>query len=172
MPIKHLTQAALAGLMVSILAADCVAKTPASAQFENRALSQADAEAFFRQWLAMIDANTPLDAYLKYLPDGEFEQWSYTNAEIKNISELRAYFTATWGSIKQNRNVIETLTTQPVENGRTKIVAEVDWTATTGDDQTLNVPLIYMLTVGPGASSNDPDGQYPKIYRYAIRRSN
>ncbi|MEM1390936.1 MAG: hypothetical protein AAGG45_07625, partial [Pseudomonadota bacterium] len=89
MSIKHLTQAALTGLSISILTAGCMAKTPTPAELKIKELSEADAEAFFRQWLAMIDANTPLDAYLKYLPDGEFEQWSYTNAEIKNISELR-----------------------------------------------------------------------------------
>lgn len=134
-------------------------------------LPKEEAEAFFHTWLAMIDANSAVEDYLKYLPDGEFEQWSYTNAEIKNVAELRAYFEASWGTIRKNTNVVESIETSEGENGRVDIKAQVDWTAVTADDQTINMPLTYTLAVGRGSSSADPEGQYPKIYRYAIRPS-
>ncbi|MEM9967604.1 MAG: hypothetical protein AAF755_05835 [Pseudomonadota bacterium] len=136
---------------------------------EPAAITEAAAEAFFRTWLGMIDAKAPVEQYLKYLPDGEFEQWSYTNAEIKNVAELRAYVEAAWGSIKQNTNVVKRIETVTEESGRVRIVADVDWTAVTADDQTINMPLTYTLTVGSGASSNDAEGAHPKILRYAIR---
>lgn len=149
----------------------CAVHPPSNVEEASRPMREQDAEIFFRQWLAMIDAKAPLDDYLKYLPDGEFEQWSYTNAEIKNVEELRAYFEANWGAIKQNTNTVRTLKTNQLESGRIEIIAYVDWTAITAEDQTISMPLTYTLTVGPGASSDDPDGVHPKIYRYAIRRS-
>ncbi|MEM8537346.1 MAG: hypothetical protein AAGF56_05730, partial [Pseudomonadota bacterium] len=124
---------------------------------------------FFRTWVGLIDANAPVDAYLKYLPDGEFERWSYTNAEIRNVDELRAYFEAAWGTIKQNTNNVTNIDTFKEPNGRVRIVADVDWTAVTADGQTINMPLVYTVTVGVGASSNDVEGAHPKIFSYMVR---
>ncbi len=135
----------------------------------SEVITEEEAEAFFRTWVGMIDANTPVEEYLKYLPDGDFEQWSYTNAEIKNVAELRAYFEAAWGTIKQNSNDILSIETADGEEGRVEVIANVDWTAVTADDHTIQMPLTYRVTVGRGASSNDVEGRHPKIFKYAIR---
>jgi|GEM_PF-4366173 len=131
-------------------------------------LSAKKAETFMRTWLNMIDTNAPLDDYLKFLPDGEFEQWSYPNAEIQDVAHLKSYFQKTWGMIKQNTNKVQDLDVNKLNNGRFKIVTNVAWTAITTAEKTLASDLQYILTVGPGTSAADPKGEYPKIYRYKI----
>ena len=51
-------------------------------------LSAEDATQFAHEWFALLDRLAPLDEYLKYLPDGDFEQWSYPEAEIKDLEHL------------------------------------------------------------------------------------
>lgn len=142
----------------------------ATHSFAAEQLSAASSEGFMRQWLSMIDTNAPPVDFLKYLPDGEFEQWSYPNAEIKDVDHLKAYFKKTWGMIKKNSNEVKDLVVTPQEGGRFKIDAIVDWTAITAAGDKLSSPLLYTVTIGSGASAMDPDGNYPKVYRYQIKR--
>jgi len=131
-------------------------------------LSAAKAETFMRTWLTMIDTNAPVEDYLKFLPDGDFEQWSYPNAEIKDVAHLKTYFQKAWGMIKQNTNKVQDLDVDKLDNGRFKIVTNVAWTAVTAAEKTLASDLQYVVTVGSGTSAADPQGEHPKIYRYKI----
>lgn len=147
-------------------------QTPANAAGDKSVapdLSATTAETFMRTWLTMIDTNAPLDDYLKFLPDGDFEQWSYPNAEIKDVAHLKSYFQQTWGMIKQNTNKVQNVDVDVLENGRFKVVTNVAWTAVTATEKTLASDLRYTVTVGSGTSTADPKGEYPKIYRYQIK---
>ncbi|MEH6474284.1 MAG: hypothetical protein V7727_01290 [Sneathiella sp.] len=131
-------------------------------------MSEASAEAFMRNWLTMIDTNAPLNEYLKYLPDGDFEQWSYPNAEIKNVKHLQQYFQKTWGMVKKNTNKINDLDATKIKGDRYQILTNVHWRGDIADGKSITKDLLYTLTVGEGTSAADPKGQYPKIYKYKI----
>ena len=135
---------------------------------KNQQMTEMSAEAFMRNWLMMIDTNAPLNEYLKYLPDGDFEQWSYPNAEIKNVEHLKQYFQKTWGMITKNTNKINKLDAVKVGGNRYEIVANVHWKGDINEGKSITRDLLYTLTVGQGKSSTDPEGQYPKIYKYKI----
>jgi hypothetical protein len=132
--------------------------------------STQDAEEFVRQWLTMLDTKAPVEAFLKYLPDGDFEQWSYPEIEIKNVEHLKAFFAQAWGMIKQQTNAVTRLNANAVAGGRFQVEADAQWSATTVQGQSLSRALHYSLTVGPGASTHDPSGVYPKVYRYKMTR--
>jgi hypothetical protein len=132
--------------------------------------SPEQAEAFLRQWLEMIDNGAPPAEFFKYLPDGDFEQWSYPDAEIKNLEHLQTYFSAQWGALRGNRNTVTRISAQAEPNNRFGVVADVDWEAETTAGDTIKRPLTYALVLGSGTSSRDPAGQFAKIYRYKITR--
>ncbi|MEH6404198.1 MAG: hypothetical protein V7750_12545 [Sneathiella sp.] len=157
---------AAAAFSILLLSSQIPALAAGKSMTDN--LSAAKAETFMRTWLNMIDTNASPDEYLKFLPDGDFEQWSYPNAEIKDVAHLKAYFQQTWGMIKQNTNKVQNLDVDTLENGRFKIVTNVAWTAITAAKKTLASNLQYIVTVGSGTSAADPKGEYPKIFRYKI----
>lgn len=128
------------------------------------------AEAFARTWLSLLDTLAPLDAYLKYLPDGDFEQWSYPEVEIKNVAHLAAFFEKTWGMIQSQSNQITGLSSVELPDGRVQVEVDVNWSATTSGGQVLARPLHYSLTIGAGASSGDTAGAHPKVHRYRMTR--
>ena len=129
-----------------------------------------DAENFLRRWLGMIDANEPSYVFFKFMTDGPFEEWSYPDAEIRDIEHLKMFFEKTWGAFKRNRNVVMRIESQPEEKGRFRATADVDWEATMGTDQEIRRALRYSLVVGNGTSSRDPEGRHPKIFRYKVTR--
>jgi hypothetical protein len=152
-------------LVLCTLALTTIAITTANAQ----SLSEEKAATFMRTWLNMIDTNAAPSEYLKYLPEGDFEQWSYPNADIKNVDHLKSYFQKTWGMIKKNTNKITNIETEKLPGGRVQILTNVNWTALTADGKTLNRDLKYTVTVGEGQTAMDPKGQFVKVFRYKIR---
>ncbi|MBL4906416.1 MAG: hypothetical protein JKX94_03115 [Sneathiella sp.] len=164
---SKLTKMARGAAAAAVLIVSFQASTTALAADQ---LSAATSEKFMRTWLSMIDTNAPPVEYLKFLPDGDFEQWSYPNAEIKNVEHLKAYFKKTWGMIKQNKNTITDLDVKAEENGRYKITTNVNWTAITAAGDKLSSPLMYTVTIGSGTSQMDPNGEHPKVFRYQIKR--
>jgi len=133
-------------------------------------LSLEDAKQFAHDWLALLDNLAPVEEYLKYLPDGEFEQWSYPEVEIKNVEHLKAFFAQTWGMVKSQSNSITSLTASPDGQGRVVLDILVNWQATLAQGQQLSRPLRYQMTIGEGTCSADPSGAFPKVYRYAMTR--
>lgn len=133
-------------------------------------LSEQDATQFARDWLGLLDRLAPLDDYLKFLPDGDFEQWSYPEVEIKDVGHLKAFFDQTWGLITSQSNAITSLAVTPVPNGRFELAIDVDWRATTAQGQVFSRPLHYRITLGQGACAADPGGAFPKVYRYKMTR--
>ena len=133
-------------------------------------LSADNATQFAREWLALLDRLAPLDEYLKYLPDGDFEQWSYPEAEIKDLEHLQLFFSKTWGMIKSQTNTIKSLSALPTAGDRFRLEIDVDWAATLAQGQQVSRPLRYSITIGQGVSSSDPSGRFPKIHRYAMTR--
>ena len=132
--------------------------------------STQEAEQFVRQWLAMLDAKAPVEAFLKYLPDGDFEQWSYPEIEIRNVEHLKAFFAQAWGMIQQQTNAVTRLDASAIEGGRFQVETDAQWSATTVQGQSMARALHYSMTVGPGSSAHDPSGAYPKVYRYKMTR--
>jgi hypothetical protein len=132
--------------------------------------SPEQAEAFLRQWLAMIDNGAPPAEFFKYLPDGAFEEWSYPDAEIRDLDHLQSYFKDQWGLLRSNRNIVTRISAAAEPGHRFRVVADVDWQAETTAGDTIRRPLTYALVLGTGTSSRDPAGQFPKIRRYKITR--
>jgi hypothetical protein len=132
---------------------------------------ESDAEAFFKRWLAMLDALVPIDEYFKFLPDGDFEQWSYPDVEIHNANELAAFYQKTWGTIARQTNTIKSLSVARAPEGRFAVEATVDWEAATATGQTMARSLRYSMTVGTGSSAADSLAQHPKVFRYKIERT-
>jgi hypothetical protein len=129
-----------------------------------------DSVAFALTWLGLLDSLAPVQSYLPYLPDGDFEQWSYPEAEIKNTEQLKLFFAKSWGMITSQSNQITKLTVSPLQDGRSQIEIDVNWSATTANGQSFARPLHYSLTVGPGSSAADPAGVYLKVFRYQMTR--
>ncbi|MDI9334388.1 MAG: hypothetical protein QM533_08410 [Cytophagales bacterium] len=132
--------------------------------------SAQDPETFARTWLGLLDSLAPVESFLRYLPDGDFEQWSYPDVEIKNTEHLKQFFTKTWGMVKSQSNQITQLTVSPLGNGRSQIEIDVKWSATTAQGQSFSRPLHYSLTVGRGSSLADPAGVELKVFRYKMTR--
>ncbi|MDI9408830.1 MAG: hypothetical protein QM523_06255 [Candidatus Pacebacteria bacterium] len=128
------------------------------------------AEQLARDFLALLNRNAPVEDYLKYLPDGDFEQWSYPEVEIKNLEHLKGFFAQTWGMIKSQNNEITTITSRELESGRIELEVSVNWSAETATGQKFARPLHYQMTIMDGSSSGDPVGQFPKIMRYKMTR--
>lgn len=133
-------------------------------------MSPQDAQAFARQWLAMLDSLAPIDDYLKFLPEGDFEQWSYPDVDIRNADELKSFYQKTWGAIAKQSNTIRALTSQPAPGGRQQVDVDVHWQATTAAGASFGRDLHYTMVVGSGACAHDPSGAHPKVYRYKITR--
>jgi hypothetical protein len=133
-------------------------------------ISGTSAEQFAHDWLALLDKLASIDEYLKYLPDGSFEQWSYPEVEIRDVEHLKAFFGKTWGMIQSQTNTIRAISASPISNDRFQLEIDVDWEATLAQGQKLSRPLHYSMTIGPGVSSGDPAGSFPKVYRYAMTR--
>ena len=133
-------------------------------------LSIEDAKRFARDWLALLDGLAPVEEYLKYLPDGEFEQWSYPEVEIKNVEQLKAFFAKSWGMVQSQSNSITSLSASPGAEGRVELDIVVNWQATLAQGQQLSRPLRYRMTIGEGACVADPKGDFPKVYRYSMTR--
>ena len=133
-------------------------------------LSIEDAKQFARDWLTLLDGLAPVEQYLKYLPDGDFEQWSYPEVEIKNVEHLKSFFAQTWGMVKSQSNSIVSLTASPGARGRVDLDILVNWQATLAQGQQVSRPLRYRMTIGEGACVADPSGGFPKVYRYSMTR--
>lgn len=129
-----------------------------------------DAKQFARDWLALLDRLAPVEDYLKYLPDGDFEQWSYPEVDIRNVEHLKAFFAKTWGMVTSQSNSITSLNASPDADGRVVLDILVDWHATLAQGQQVSRPLRYRMTVGEGACAADPNGAFPKVYRYSMTR--
>jgi hypothetical protein len=133
-------------------------------------LTITSAKQFAHDWLELLDKLAPVDEYLKFLPDGNFEQWSYPEVEIRDLEHLKAFFGKTWGMIQSQTNTIKAISASPVANDRIELEIDVDWQATLAQGQQVARPLHYSMTIGQGASSGDPSGSFPKVYRYAMTR--
>jgi len=133
-------------------------------------ISTTSAEQFARDWLALLDQLAPVEEYLKFLPDGNFEQWSYPEVEIRDVEHLKSFFSQTWGMIQSQTNTIRAISASPMADNRFQLEIDVDWEATLAQGQKMSRPLHYSLTIGPGVSSGDPSGSFPKVYRYAMTR--
>lgn len=133
-------------------------------------LSLEDAKRFAHDWLSLLDRLAPVEDYLKYLPDGDFEQWSYPEIEIKDAKHLEAFFAKSWGMVTSQSNTITSLVASPSAQGRVDLDILVDWQATLANGQTMSRPLRYRMSVGEGACVADPAGAFPKVHRYAMTR--
>jgi hypothetical protein len=133
-------------------------------------ISGTSAEQFARDWLALLDKLAPVEEYLKFLPDGKFEQWSYPEVEIRDVEQLKAFFGKTWGMIQSQTNTIRAISATPIANERFQLEIDVDWEATLAQGQRMSRPLHYSMTIGRGVSAGDPNGSFPKVYRYAMTR--
>lgn len=122
------------------------------------------------QFLALLDRNAAVADYLKYLPDGDFEQWSYPEIEIKNIDHLKQFFAQAWGMIKTQKNEVTNLVASEIGQGRVQVDVDVNWSAETAAGQKLSRSLHYCLVIADGVAAGDPTGAYPKIMRYKMTR--
>jgi hypothetical protein len=172
MPMKTWMVAVLAGALAvtAVGCADDESQSGADVSAADRKLTEENVDAFFRNWLKMLDENAPVEEFYKYLVDGDFEEWSYPGVEIKNRQELEAYFNAAWGTIERQENKVESLDVTDQGNGTFQIVSKVDWSATTKDGKAVASRLQFTVTVGSGTSQADPDGKYPKVLRYKMIR--
>ena len=136
----------------------------------DQKLTEENVDAFFRNWLKMLDDNAPVEDFYKYLVDGDFEEWSYPGVEIKNRQELETYFKTAWGTIAKQQNKVESLDIADQGNGRFQVVSTVSWSAVTKDGTDVAAKLQFTVTVGSGTSKADPDGKYPKVLRYKMIR--
>jgi hypothetical protein len=132
--------------------------------------TEENVDAFFHNWLKMLDDNAPVEDFYKYLVDGDFEQWSYPGVEIKNRQELESYFKTAWGAIAKQQNKVESLDVADQGNGRFQVVSTVSWSAVSKDGTDVAAKLQFTVTVGSGTSQADPDGKYPKVLRYKMIR--
>ena len=137
---------------------------------DTSSVSLGAALAFLPEWLRLLDDVAPLDAFRKYLVDGDFEHWRYPDAAIHNVDELESYFNMTWGTIERNTSTITRLELVAKDQGRFLLTADVGWTGYLPGGETRTGPLRYTVEIGFGTSHHDTTGQYPKVYRYQMDR--
>ena len=129
-------------------------------------LTKESTEAFYRDWLKLLDSLAPPEAYRKYLVDGPFAEWSYPGKKIADQEALEAYAKATWGNIVEQSNTIESLDVTPGGDGTFTAVGNIHWQATMKGDQKVDRRFVFTVKLGSGTSKLDPAGEHPKVLRY------